>query len=181
MPDWKNPTDKEQKMNTFKRTLAVFLATSSIALAVPLAANAGPMMGGGMEGGCGKGGSEMRGGQRDDLPRMMKKLDLTAEQEAQIKELRKQDGELISEKYQSMRDSRAQLHEMQKKGDYDEAKVKALTEQGAQAMAEMAQLRARQHHQIMEVLTPEQRQKFATQREEMMKRWEKKRGEKPAA
>ncbi len=169
-------------MNTFKRTLAVFLATSSIALAVPLAANAGPMMGGGMEGSCGgKGWSEMRGGKHDGLPPMMKKLGLTPEQEARITELRKQDSALIGEKYQSMRDSRAQLHEMQKNGDYDEAKVKALTEQGAQAMAEMAQLRARQHHQMMEVLTPEQRQKFATQREEMMKRWEKKRGEKPAA
>jgi Spy/CpxP family protein refolding chaperone len=85
---------------------------------------------------------------------MMKKLKLTPEQEAKITELRKQDSELISAKYQSMRDSRAQLHEMQKNGDYDEAKVKALTEQGAQAMAEMAQLRARQHHQMMEVLSP---------------------------
>jgi hypothetical protein len=42
-------------MNTFKRSLAVFLATSSIALALPLAATAGPMMGGGMEGACGQG------------------------------------------------------------------------------------------------------------------------------
>ena len=168
-------------MNTFKRSLAVFLATSSIALALPLAATAGPMMGGGMEGGCGQGRSAMRGGPDDGLPPMMKKLKLTPAQEAKITELRKQDSELISAKYQSMRDSRAQLHEMQKNGDYDEAKVKALTEQGAQAMAEMAQLRARQHHQVMAVLTPEQRQQFATQREEMMKRWEKKRGEKPAA
>ena len=168
-------------MNTFKRSLAVFLATSSIALALPLAATAGPMMGGGMEGACGQGPSAMRGGPRDGLPPMMKKLNLTPEQEAKITELRKQDSELISAKYQSMRDSRAQLREMQKNGDYDEAKVKALTEQGAQAMAEMAQLRARQHHQVMAVLTPEQRQQFATQREEMMKRWEKKRGEKPAA
>ncbi len=168
-------------MNTFKRSLAVFLATSSIALALPLAATAGPMMGGGMEGGCGQGSSAMRGGPRDGLPPMMKKLNLTPEQEAKITELRKQDSELISAKYQSMRDSRTQLHEMQKNGDYDEAKVKALTEQGAQAMAEMAQLRARQHHQMMEVLSPEQRQQFAAQREERMKRWEKKRGDKPAA
>lgn len=168
-------------MNTFKRSLAVFLATSSIALALPLAANAGPMMGGGMGGDCGQGRSAMRGGPGDGLPPMMKKLKLTPEQEAKITELRKQDSELISAKYQSMRDSRAQLHEMQKNGDYDEAKVKALTEQGAQAMAEMAQLRARQHHQMMAVLSPEQRQQFAAQREERMKRWEKKRGDKPAA
>jgi hypothetical protein len=62
MPDWTNSTTKEPNMNTFKRSLAVFLATSSIALALPLAANAGPMMGGGMEGGCGQGWSAMRGG-----------------------------------------------------------------------------------------------------------------------
>ena len=99
-------------MNTFKRTLAVFLATSSIALALPLAANAGPMMGGGMEGGCGQGRSAMRGGPDDGLPPMMKKLKLTPAQEAKITELRKQDSELISAKYQSMRDSGAQLDEL---------------------------------------------------------------------
>ena len=168
-------------MNTFKRTLAVFLATSSIALAVPLAANAGPMMGGGMEGGCGKGWSEMRGGQRDGVPPMMKKLKLSAEQEAKITELRKQDAELIGDKVKTMRDNRSQMQAMMKAGDYDEAKVKTLTEQGAQAMAEMMQLRARQQHQMMAILTPEQRTQFEAQREEMMQRKDKRRGGRPAA
>ncbi|MCB1967597.1 Spy/CpxP family protein refolding chaperone [Accumulibacter sp.] len=166
-------------MNTFKRTLAVFLATSSIALALPPAAHAGPMAGGGMDGGC-QGHGAMRG-QRDGLPPMMKDLKLSPEQETRISELRKQDSALLSEKYESMRDSRRQLREMQKKGDYDEAQVKALTEKGALAMAEMAQLRARQHHQMMEILTPEQRTQFEEQRERMAQRWERKRGGRPPA
>lgn len=164
-------------MKTLNRTLAVFLAASSIALAVPLAAQASPMMGGEMEG-CR--GSQSMKGQRDGMPRMMKGLNLTAEQEARITELRKQDADLMAEKFKAMRDSRTQLHEMQKKGEYDEAKVKALTEQAALAMAEMGQLRARQHHQMMDILTPEQRQAFEAQREKMMQRWEKKRAGKPA-
>ena len=80
-----------------------------------------------------------------------------------------------------MRDNRSQMQAMMKAGDYDEAKVKTLTEQGAQAMAEMMQLRARQHHQMMAILTPEQRTQFEAQREEMMQRKDKMRGGRPAA
>ncbi|WP_291993513.1 Spy/CpxP family protein refolding chaperone [Candidatus Accumulibacter sp. ACC003] len=164
-------------MKTFKYTLAAFLAASSIALAIPLTVEAAPM-GDGMAG-CR--GSQGMHGPREGLPRMMKKLKLTPEQEAKISDLRKQDAELIGAQLKVMDDSRTQLHELQKSDTYDEAKIKALTEQGAQAMASMGQLRARQHYQMMQILSPEQRQEFDAQRERMMKRWEEKRQGRPAS
>ncbi|MBE2258132.1 MAG: Spy/CpxP family protein refolding chaperone [Candidatus Accumulibacter sp.] len=164
-------------MNTLSRHIATFLAASSIALAVPGTAQADPMIGD--MPGC-RGGQGMAG-PRDGLPPMIRKLKLTPEQEAQIVALHKQDAELIGEKLKLMRDSRRQLRELSNADVYDEGKVKALTEQGAQAMAEMGQLRARQHYQTMQVLTPAQRKEFAALREGMMSRWQGKRQGRPAS
>lgn len=169
-------------MKTRNHTLTAFLAASSIALAVPLFAQARPMMDG-MDG-C-NAPQAMQGkrgfsGDRDGLPPMMKRLKLTPEQESKITQLRKQDADLMGEKFKTMRDSRAQLHEMQLKGEYDEAQVKSFTEKGAQAMAEMGQIRARQHHEMMQILTPEQRKQFESQRERMMNRGEQRREGRPA-
>jgi len=148
--------------------LTAFLAASSIALVLPLATQARSM--GGME------GCEMphaMKGDRDGLPPMMKRLNLTDEQKDKISQLRKQDAGVMAEKFKAMRDSRTQLREMQAKGEYDAAKVKVLTEQGAQTMAEMGQIRARQHHEMMQILTPDQRKQVAEKRERMMKHWDK--------
>ncbi|HCZ16797.1 MAG TPA: Spy/CpxP family protein refolding chaperone [Accumulibacter sp.] len=164
-------------MKTLNRTLAMFLAASSIALAVPMTVHADPMIGG-MDG-C-RGSQGMRG-EPDGLPRMFRNLNLSTSQEAKIAELRKQDAVLMAEKLKVMRDTRVQLHELLKGETYDDTKVKALTEQGALAMAEMGQLRARQHYQTMQILTPEQRKEFDTQRERMISRWEQKRQGRPSS
>jgi len=152
--------------------LTAFLAASSIALAVPLATQARSMDG--MEG-CER--PHAMWGERDGLPPMLKRLNLTDEQKAKVSQLRKQDADLMAEKLKAMCDSRTQLHDMQSKGEYDEAKVKALTEQGARAMAEMGQARARQHHELMQILTPDQRKQFEAKRGQMMKRLEQRREE----
>lgn len=164
-------------MKTRTHALTAFLAASSIALAAPLFVQARPMMGGMDDCNAPQAMQGKRGsfGDRDGLPPMMKRLKLTSEQEAKITQMRKQDADLMGEKFKAMRDSRAQLHDMQLKGEYDEDQVKALTEKGAQAMAEMGQIRARQHHEMMQVLTPEQRKQFEAQRERMMKRGEQRR------
>ncbi|MDO9225825.1 MAG: Spy/CpxP family protein refolding chaperone [Pseudomonadota bacterium] len=148
--------------------LTAFLAASSIALVVPLTTQARSM---GDMGGCDR--LHAMQGERDGLPPMMKRLNLTDEQKDKISQLRKQDAGLMAEKFKAMRDARSQLHEMQSKGEYDEAKVKVLTEQGAQTMAEMGQMRARQHHEVMQILTPDQRKQVAEKRERMMKHRDK--------
>lgn len=137
-------------MKTRNTILAVLLAAGGIAMAVPFATQARPM--GGMEG-CEH--PHAMKGERDGIPRMLKRLDLSDAQKEQIGKLRQQDATALAEKFKIMRDSRAQLRDMRMKGEYDEAKIKALTEQGAQAMAEMGQLRARQMHEMAQILTPE--------------------------
>ena len=153
-------------MKTFNHTLAMFLAASSIALAVPLAVEARPM--GGDADDC-RGPNAMQG-HRDGVPPSLAALKLTSEQRERISALRRQDADLMDEKFKHVRDTRAQLDEMEMRGEYDEVKVRMLTEEGARVMAEMAQIRARQQHQMMAILTPEQRQQFAAQRAETMKR-----------
>ncbi len=154
-------------MNVRTKILAVLLAAGGIAMAVPLATQAHPMGG---QGGCER--SHAMKGERDGLPRMLKRLDLSAEQKDKISALRKQDAGILAEKFKTLRDNRAQLGDMRMKGEYDEAKIKMLTEQGAQTMAEIAQLRARQMHEIQQLLTPEQRQQVEAKRERMQKHWQ---------
>lgn len=154
-------------MKVRNKILAALLAASSIALVVPLATQAHPMGG---HGGCER--SHAMKGESDGLPRMLKRLDLSAEQKEKISALRKQNAGIMAEKFKAVRDNRAQLGDMRMKGEYDEAKIKALTEQGALAMAEIAQLRARQMHEIEQLLTPEQRQQVQAKRERMQKHWQ---------
>lgn len=152
-------------MSTPSLTLAILLA-AGLSLAVPLSAEAGGPPGAAYN--CL--GPQAAQGHRDGVPPMMKGLKLTAEQQARIAELRKQDADLMDEKFKHFRDTRMQLDEMQMKGEYDELQVKKLTEEGAQVMAELEQIRARQQHQMMDILTPAQRKEFEAQSQRLMQR-----------
>lgn len=161
-------------MKVRNKILVALIAAGGIAMAVPLATQARPM--GGMDG-CEH--PHAMQGERDGVPRMLKRLDLSDAQKEQIGKLRQQDATALAEKFKVMRDSRAQLRDMRMKGEYDAAKVKTLTEQGAQAMAEMGQLRARQMHEMAQILTPEQRQQVEAKRERMLKRWQERHEDRP--
>lgn len=154
--------------------ITVLLAAGGIAMAVPLATQARPL--GDMEG-CEH--PRAMQAERDGMPRLFKRLDLSDAQKAQLEQLRQRDAAVLAEKFKTMRDSRAQLRDMRIKGEYDAAKIKALTERGAMAMAEMGQLRARQMHEMAQILTPEQRQQVEAKREKMLKRWQERHGERP--
>lgn len=161
-------------MKVRNKILVALIAAGGIAMAVPLVTQANPM--GGMEG-CEH--PRAMKGERDGLPRMLKQLNLSAEQQDKISQLRQRDAEPIAAKFEAMRDSRAQLRGMLMKGEYDEAKIKTLTERGAQAMAEMGQLRARQMHEVAQILTPEQRKQAEAKRGQMMKHWQQRHEDRP--
>jgi len=156
-------------MNKRTRIITAFLAASSIALAVPFAAQARPGGDGFFEGGCRAQGDMMkhggmRGGHGGD---MMRQLDLTEAQQDKMFELRYAMAPQMREEMKTMRAASQSLRDMMQKGEYDEAKVKDLTEQRAQAMSRMAQLRAKNQHEVYQLLTPEQRdqwQKLQTER-----------------
>jgi Spy/CpxP family protein refolding chaperone len=148
-------------------TLATLLAAAGIALAMPLAAHADPMMDGpharcgGGHGGMwhsGFGGHGLRG------------LNLTEEQRDKIFDIRHAQEPAVRAKFKELREARSNLEALTHAPTYDEAKVRALTDKSAAVMAELARMHARTEHQIYQILTPEQRKQFEerkAQREEM--------------
>ncbi|MFZ5462896.1 MAG: Spy/CpxP family protein refolding chaperone [Pseudomonadota bacterium] len=135
-----------------KTLITAILVAGSLGLALPLAAHARPFGGEhrGMHGGPG-----LFGGER--MPRLLRGLGLTEAQRDKIFELMHAQAPAMRDKDKEIHKARAELHKLAFSAEYDEARVKALSEAAAAAMAEMAQMRARIEHQIYQLLTPEQR------------------------
>ncbi len=155
--------------------IAAFTVAGSLALAVPFlvsaqaSPDAGPQAGpskmmmkhhahwrhGGdghhrgahMHGRHGHGGAFLRG------------IDLSDEQRDRIFEIRHVAAPKMREQAKVLREARGEFAKLALSSDYDEARVRALAERNAQAMSEMAQLRARSLNEIYKVLTPEQQAK----------------------
>jgi len=156
-------------MNKRTKIMTAFLAASSIALAIPFAAQARPGGGDVFDGGCRAQGEMMKhGGMRGGHGGgMMRQLDLTDAQQDKMFELRYAMAPKMREEMKTARAASESLRDMMQKGEYDEGKVKELTEQRALAMSRMAQLRARNQYEVFQLLTPEQRdqwQKLQAQR-----------------
>ena len=152
-------------MNKRKTILGAFLLASSIALAVPLAAQAMPGMDGG-KGAC-RGDMHMGGGMgraEHGGMKMLRGLDLTEAQRDQIFELKHAEMPKMREQMKVVHTLRSQLREAATADTYDEARIKALTEQTATAMATMMQARVAGERAVYEVLTPEQRTKLKDRR-----------------
>ena len=120
-------------------TLKSFLVASSIALAVPLAAQARPDMG--EHFGGGRCDAEMRAhdgkGRHHGGPKMgmLRGLDLSDAQRDQIFELKHALVPELRAEMKVVRATRQALREMMENGSYDAAQVQQLTEQGAAAKA----------------------------------------------
>jgi Spy/CpxP family protein refolding chaperone len=150
----------------FRKThIAAFLTASAIALAVPFAASARPFAGDSADncpahgqtihGDFGKGGGPAMMG--SGTFRALRGLDLTEAQRDKIFDLSYKQMPTLRDKVKELRTAREELRTLSRTDAYDEAKVKALTEQAAGTMAELAQLHARTEHEIYSLLTPEQR------------------------
>ena len=142
------------------RMLASVIAASSIALALPLAAQAAPMGGDrhcsaqqSMEGRHGQGH-----GQRGGMRHMVRGLDLSEQQRDQIFALMHEQRPVMRAKMKEVRNTRQALRALSLSDAFDEAAARQLATQGAQAAAEMAELRARTEARIFQLLTPEQRE-----------------------
>ncbi|MCD6673963.1 MAG: Spy/CpxP family protein refolding chaperone [Burkholderiaceae bacterium] len=86
-------------------------------------------------------------------------LDLSEQQRDRIFEIRHAAEPKMREQAKALRDTRGEFARLALSPGYDEAKVKALADRNAQAISEMAQLRARSMNEIYKVLTPEQQAK----------------------
>jgi protein CpxP len=149
------------------QTISRFMIASSIALGVSLPVSANTGWDGSPD--C-RSHSGRRGhhagfdGARHPVPPYLQKLGLSEEQKGKIEDLVKNEVQVMRDKADAMRKTRMELRHISMSDDYDEAKVKAMSESSAKDLAEMGELHARTSHQIYELLTPEQRKQLEEQR-----------------
>lgn len=127
--------------------------------------------GDGKKGGWGNRGGHHRGGM------MLRGLDLTDEQKAQVKQIM----EASKEKSQSLRESlkanREKMNEATANGAFDEAQVTALATEKGNISAQMTVEHARSKSQIFALLTAEQKAKAVEMKSKMKDRFKARKAE----
>ena len=108
----------------------------------------------GMRGHGGGGGFEHMLGYYSDV------LDLSSAQQDQIKAIMQKEKPTLAPLMQQMKQFRSQMNQLES-GTFDEAKVRALATQQSQTMIELAVQHARIKAEMLQVLTPDQKTKFA--------------------
>jgi Spy/CpxP family protein refolding chaperone len=159
-----------------KRLFTSLAVAGTLAMAAPLLTSAQPADQGGnapdaammhkheMHRGHHMRGGEQGGGwmgRQGGEERMLRGLHLTEAQRDQVFALRHEQAPKMREQGKVVRDAYRELRTLTMSDGYDDAKAKAISERGAQAIAQMAQLRAHTGNEIYKLLTPEQRQKLA--------------------
>ena len=150
-------------MNIRHKILGTLLVAGSVALAAPALAQG---MGGMRGGHCGHHpGSAMMHGEMGPfgggmhLPPFVRELNLSDAQHDKIFKIMHDQAPALREKAKEASKANYELHALMFSDKYDEARVRALSETSAQAMATLAQMRAASLNQIYQTLTPEQRKK----------------------
>lgn len=103
---------------------------------------------------------------------IFRELDLSEEQRQQLRALREQGP--ARETMERLRERREALNEAVESGA-DEGTIRQLAYEMAEVEGDVAVERARFHRQLMEILTPEQREQYETLREERKQRMEERR------
>ena len=101
------------------------------------------------------------GGPGGGFHRMLKQLDLTADQHSQVKAIFEKEKATMQPLMEQMRQNRDAMKALEASGPFDEAKTRALATQNAQTMVELQVEHARIKSQIMQILTADQKAKLA--------------------
>ncbi len=163
-------------MKLNRSAIARFLVASSIALAVPLAAQARPDAEGTPPGDRGS-RAEWRHDGADGVPFHLRALQLSEAQRDKIFEITHAQAPAVREQRRAMVKAREALHKLPLAGPYDEAQVQALTQASAKAMAELEQLRARSRYDIYQLLDAEQRKQLDAHEARVQERGHRRHGE----
>ena len=102
---------------------------------------------------------------------MMKELNLTDEQKTQLKELRRANRDTMKrgEKAPAQQEAhRNQLNELLLADTFDSAKAKALAEQMSDTHTERQVEKLSKQHQMLSILTPDQKTQFIEQQKDRM-------------
>jgi protein CpxP len=109
--------------------------------------------------------------------RMAQALNLTADQQAQIKSLMQAEKPKMQPLMGQLRSDEQQIREATQATPFDEAKVSALAANEAQARAQITVERARMQSQIYRLLTPEQRTKAESMHQQFKQHMRRKKPE----
>src|SRR5208283_460455 len=113
------------------------------------------------------------GGPGGGFHRMLKQLDLTADQHSQVKAIFEKEKPTMQPLMEQMRQNRDAMKALEASGPFDEAKTRALATQNAQTMVELQVEHARIKSQIMQILTADQKAKLAQIEANREERWGK--------
>ena len=135
--------------STYFKVLAVVLLVAVVAaIGVSQTAKRAHMRGDGMFGG-------------PMLGYYVHKLDLTADQQAQVKAIMAKEKPAIQALMLQMAQGHAQLKDMVLNGSFDEAKAREVAAQQSQVVTELTVQHARIASEMVQILTPDQKTKLA--------------------
>jgi protein CpxP len=106
-------------------------------------------------------GMHGHGGPAGEFHHMLRQLNLTADQHAQVKAIWEKEKPSMQPLMEQMRQNHAAMKTLAASGPFDEAKTRALATQNAQTMVELQVAHARIKAEIVQILTPEQKAKMA--------------------
>ena len=110
-------------------------------------------------------GMHGHGGRHGDFNHMLAfftdKLDLSSAQQDQVKAIWEKEKPALQPLMQQMRQNHANMRALEASGPFDETKTRTLATQQAQTMIELQVQHARIKSEMMQVLTADQKAKFA--------------------
>src|SRR5208282_6283014 len=99
------------------------------------------------------------GGPFGEFHHLLKQLDLTSDQHAQVKAIWQKEKPALQPLMQQMRQNHEAMKALEAAGPFDEAKVTALATQNSQTMIQLQVEHERMKSEIMQILTPDQKTK----------------------
>lgn len=142
------------------KTIAALLTAGVLGLSAAGSAVANPW-GGGHKPSCERHAGKQGGG----MHRVFERLDLSQTQRDQLFEIRHGQRPALREKMKALRNDRQALRALATAEDYDADRVREIAERQAQARADLIVMRTETMHKMLQVLTPEQKQKLADMRQ----------------
>jgi protein CpxP len=92
---------------------------------------------------------------------MLRQLDLTTDQHAQVKAIFEKEKPTLQPLMQQMRQNHTAMTALEAAGPFDEAKVTALATQNSQTMVQLQVEHERIKSEVIQILTPDQKAKLA--------------------
>ena len=141
--------------------ICLFVGSVAFVLAVPPVFGAdppdyGPVSGGGSPSMTGSPGASDAG----QLPPDLLRLNLSEEQKAKMGEVIQNHNKALRDSFNTAFNAHEALRNLALSPEYTESKAKALSQEGAKAMAETAQIHARIDNAIYQLLNPQQQQQW---------------------